>query len=56
MEIPARSASGQWQSYRRWWTTASLKSYPGVWEMQFWVNDEPIGRYFFEIGEATAAK
>jgi hypothetical protein len=53
VEIPGRSTGGQWQANRRWWTTTSLAPYPGVWEMQLWVNEEPMARFHFALESSS---
>lgn len=46
--------SGTWQSKSWSWAMAGLKPYQGEWQLQLWVNEQPIGNYYFMLGEAAA--
>jgi hypothetical protein len=44
------SSDGTWQTIRRWWSLDRLRPWPGEWHVKLWIDDRPMGRYYFVLG------
>jgi len=42
-------AGGTWHTVRRFWSINSLRTWPGEWHVKLWVDDRPMGQYFFVL-------
>jgi len=49
-EMNARNDS-PWQSKSWWWAMSGLSFYQGEWQLRLWVDDQPMGRYYFMLGK-----
>ena len=41
--------TGGWQTVRRWWSLHQLRAYPGEWHIRLWVDNQPMGQYYFVL-------
>jgi hypothetical protein len=46
--------SGTWQSKSWSWWMSGLKPYQGEWHLQLWLDEQPMGRYYFMLGGPAA--
>jgi hypothetical protein len=51
---PRAGGVGTWASQSRWWAMSGLRAYPGEWRLELWIDEQPMGRYYFMLGEAAA--
>src|SRR5690348_2060240 len=49
-EIEARSG-GAWQARSWWWAMSGLSVYQGEWHVRLWIDERPMGRYYFMLGK-----
>jgi hypothetical protein len=41
---------GTWHTVQRWWPIQQLRRYPGEWQVKLWVDNRPMGQYYFLLG------
>jgi MORN repeat len=53
-EMNARN-EGTWHAKSWGWAMNGLSFYQGEWQLNLWVDDQPMGRYYFMLGKQPAS-
>jgi len=54
-DVSSRPGGGRWQSKSWTWAMVGLKPYQGEWQLRLWLDEQPMGSYYFMLGNPAAA-